>query len=224
MNQRSAISSRRRGIATLGLAALLCSFLLALPNRAAAQSETTSADETFHYNNLWEISGGLAFMNPRNGPIITHRADIGGGRVAATQWIYPRLGATGDVRVYAGLGNAYPNGYGVNSPLMTQTFVTVGPEWRWIRGPAIGVSFHGEAGGVYGTFNGHVPSGVTPSVVGLYPNGASAAFIGGGNIDFIRSPGFAIRITPDLVATHFGGSFQENVSLTAGFVWHFGRF
>jgi len=229
MNHRSTVRSRRPllslrpRLAAAGLAAIFFSLLLAMPNRAAAQNET-SIDETFHYDNLWEISGQLAYMNPRNGNLITDRADIGGGRAAATQWIWPRLGATADVRTYIGLGDALPNGYSVNSPLMSQTFLTAGPEWRWIRGPAIGISFHALAGGVYGTFNGHVPAGVTPSVLGLYPNGGSVAFIGGGNIDFIRSPGFAIRITPDLVATHFGSSFQENVSVSAGFVWHFGKF
>jgi hypothetical protein len=237
--------------ATFGLVALLCLSSLAVPSSAIAQSSSgtpaqsssgsssdstqsgtepagsqteASIDETFHYDNLWEISGGLAYMNPKNGQAIVQRADIGGGRVAATQWIYPRLGATADVRFYEGLGDALPNAYSVNSPLMTESFVTAGPEWRWIRSQAIGISFHGLVGGAYGTFNGHVPSGVSSTILGLYPNSTTLAIIGGANVDFIRSPGFAIRITPDLVATRFGGQFQENFSVTAGFVWHFGKF
>lgn len=215
---------RRRSLSTLGLAALLCLMALValgLPSRASAQN---AADEGYRYNNLWEISGQLLYTNPNNGNAIANRANIGGGRAAGTQWLTPRWGATGDVRFIEGLGNALPNPYGVNSPLMTEVTFTGGGEYRWIRTSSVGVSLHGLVGGVYGVFNGHVPSGVTNSTLGLYDSGMTVAMIGGANIDFIRSNSIAIRITPDLVATHFGGQFQESVSVAAGVVWHFGKY
>jgi hypothetical protein len=223
MKHRSGRS--RRSLSTVGLAALLClmtMIALDLPTRAAAQD--TPADEGFRYNNLWEISGQLLYTNPQNGTPIANRANIGGGRAAGTQWLTPRWGATGDLRYIEGLGNALPNPYGVNSPLMTQAFFTGGGEWRWIRTSSLGVSLHGLAGGVYGKFDGHVPAGVSNSTLGLYPTGMTVAMIAGGNIDFVRSQSIAIRITPDLVATHFGNQFQETFSIGAGIVWHFGKY
>jgi hypothetical protein len=211
---------------TTGL--LMAAFLIILlhPAISSAQSDTepAAADESFHYDNLWEISGGLAYAGMPSGPNVQHRAQLAGADVAATQWVFRRLGATADVRTYAGLGDTNVNPYTVNSPLFVETFASVGPEYRWIRTPAIGVSLHALAGGGYGTFNGHVPSGVDYKGLGTYPNGATFDLIGGANIDFNTPSGFGVRVSPNVITTHFDSDLRNSFSLTVGLVWRYGKF
>lgn len=202
-----------------------------LTPRASAQNNPPNAPiagqpaaDEFRYDNLWELSAGLNYTGFPSGANIQHRAQLGGIDVAATQWITRRLGATADVRTNIGLGDANANPYGVNSPLFVETFASVGPEYRWVRTPAIGVSFHALAGGGFGTFNGHVPAGVTNAQLGVYPNGATWDLIGGANFDFNTASGFGVRISPNVITTDFGSDLRGSFSLTAGFLWRFGKF
>jgi hypothetical protein len=218
-------SGRRCGL-YFGAVWVIALCLLAAPTFIAAQSTTTpapppapisaqppAADDNFHYNNSLP-----------SGPNIPLRAQLPGFGAAATQWIYPRLGATADLRLYAGLGNTNVNPYTVNSPLFVESFLSVGPEYRVVRTPAIGVSVHAMAGGGYGEFNFHVPSGVGYQQLGNYPNSGTWDMIGGGNIDFNRPNGLAVRISPNVITTDFHGDLRASFTITAGFVFRFGKF
>jgi hypothetical protein len=208
--------------AALGLASLTLA-----PIHAAAQAlpnAPAETDDNFHYNNSWEIGGGLGYAYLPSGPSVVPRASIGELNVAATQWIFPRWGATGDYRAYVGLGDTNVNPYTVNSPLFVENFVSVGPEYRWIRTPAIGISLHALAGGGYGVFNYHVPSGVTNKQIGIYSNGTTFDLIGGANIDFNTSSQFAVRISPNVFTSDFNGDLRPSFTITAGVVWRYGRF
>jgi hypothetical protein len=200
---------------------LACAIGLAF---APAIARAQDADEVTRYDNSWEISGGMSYFNTVNGPHIAERSNLAGANVSATQWLYPRLGATGDIRGYLGTGNALPNPYGVSSPLVQETLFSFGPEYRLVRRPSFGVSGHVLIGGGYGIFDLHVPSYVPQTNIGLYPNGGTFDVIAGGNIDLNRTPQVAIRLTPEYVATHFGGQIQNSFSLTLGAVWRFGKF
>jgi len=98
------------------------------------------------------------------------------------------------------------------------------PEYRWIRTPAIGISLHALAGGGYGVFNYHVPSGVTNKQIGIYSNGTTFDLIGGANIDFNTSSQFAVRISPNVFTSDFNGDLRPSFTITAGVVWRYGRF
>jgi hypothetical protein len=219
----------RRLALALGASAILAVTASAQTGSSQTGSSQTGsanapADDSFHYNNLWEISGGLAYAGMPNGPNIQHRASLAGADVAATQWIYPRLGATADLRTYAGLGNTNANPYTVNSPLFVETYGSVGPEFRWIRTPAIGVTLHALAGGGYGIFDIHVPSGVNYQGLGTYPNGSTFDLIGGANFDFNTPSGFGVRISPNVITTDFHGDLRNSFTITAGLVWRYGKF
>jgi hypothetical protein len=182
------------------------------------------AEENFRYDNSWEMSAGLAFAALPSGPNIPMRAELPGAYLSATQWIYPRLGATADLRFYAGDANTNANPYNVNSPLFVEPFLSIGPEYRLVRTSAIGVSVHALAGGGAGVFNFHVPPMVSFNQLGNYSNSGTWDLIGGANVDFNRPSGFAVRVSPNVMTTDFNGDLRASFSLTAGFVFRFGKF
>jgi hypothetical protein len=211
----------------LAIYAFSLTLAAALPASAQVSSSTSNAaasDDTFRYDNLWEISGGLSYADMPSGPNIQHRAQLGGVDMAATQWVLPRWGATADVRSHIGLGNTNVNPYTVNSPLFVEAFGSVGPEYRWVRTPAIGVTLHAMAGGGYGIFNLHVPGNVTAQQLGNYPNGATFDLIGGANFDFNTPSGFGLRVSPNVVTTDFDSNLRNSFSLTVGLLWRYGKF
>jgi hypothetical protein len=191
---------------------------------STSASNAPAADDNFHYDNLWEISGGLSYAAMPSGPNIQHRAQLAGLDVAATQWIFPRLGATADVRTHIGLADTNVNPYTVNSPLFVETFGSVGPEYRLVRTPAFGVTLHALAGGGYGIFDLHVPGGVTAKQLGNYPNGATFDLIGGANFDFNTPSGFGVRVSPNVLTTDFDSNLRNSFSLTVGLLWRYGKF
>ena len=207
-----------RSFSNFGGLVLLLAMLLTAGGAARAQ------EDNYHYSNLFDITGGLSYMNTEVGPGVTHRGQLPGLDVSATQWLIPRWGAMAEVRGYAGPADANPNKYGVNSPIVTDIQFAVGPQYRWVRRQSFGVNLHALAGGAYGSFDTHLPSGVSGTDVGLYPNGGTFSFIAGPDLDFHRSERYSIRISPGYTATHFGGELQSNFSLSAGLVVHFGRF
>lgn len=214
-----------RSVTSFFVAASLCIAGLALtPTHAIAQAAPEQTDDNFHYDNLWELSAGLAYAGIPSGPNVVPRAQLPGLNVAATQWVFPRWGATADYRAYVGLGDTNVNPYTVNSPLFVENYISVGPEYRWVRTPAIGVSLHALAGGGYGIFNLHVPGGVTNAQLGNYPNGATFDLIGGANIDFNTPSGLGVRVSPNVITTDFNGDLRSSFTITAGVVWRFGRF
>jgi hypothetical protein len=210
----------------LFLAAAVLGFagLAAVSGHAMAQATPEPPDDNFHYDNSWELSAGLAYAYLPSGPSVVPRADLPGLNVAATQWLLPRWGATGDYRAYVGLGDTNANPSTVNSPLFVENFVSVGPEYRWIRTSAIGISLHALAGGGYGTFNYHVPGGVTNKQLGIYANGGTFDLMGGANIDFNTASGLGIRVSPNVITTNFSSDLRSSFTITAGVVWRFGRF
>jgi hypothetical protein len=197
---------------------------LALSPICVNAQTVVQADDNFHYDNSWELSGGLAYANLPSGPSILPRAQLPGVNVAATQWLLPRWGVTGDYRGYVGLGNTNVNPYATNSPLAIENFFSAGGEYRWIRTPAIAVSPQILAGGGFGIFNQHVPNGVSNGQLGIYPNGGTFDLIGGANIDFNTSSGLGVRISPNAIVTDFNGNLRTSFTVTAGVVWRYGRF
>jgi hypothetical protein len=208
---------------SLFVAVALCVAGLAL-SPVGAGAQVVVADDNFHYDNSWELSAGLAYAALPSGPTILPRAELPGLNVAATQWLLPRWGVTADYRGYAGVGNTNVNPYTVNSPLAVENFFSVGGEYRWIRTPAIAISPQLLGGGGFGTFNLHVPNGVTNGQLGIYPNGATFDVIGGANIDFNTSSGLGVRVSPNAIVTDFNGDLRTSFSITAGVVWRYGRF
>jgi len=203
----------------------------ATPSQTASQTPSTStpvvqppAEENFRYDNSWEMSTGLAYGSLPSGPDIPMRAELPGAYLSATQWIYPRLGATADLRFYAGDANTNANPYNTNSPLFVEPFFSIGPEYRLLRTSAIGVSAHGLVGGGVGVFNFHVPPNVAYNQLGNYSNSGTWDLIGGLNVDFNRPSGFAVRVSPNVMTTDFNGDLRASFTLTAGFVFRFGKF
>ncbi len=204
----------------LRAAAALAFATLAVLSPAAAHAQ----EDNYHYANLWDLSPGLSYMNTPTGAHIPWRSQLAGVDVSATQWLWRNLGATGDVRSYLSPGNVAPNPYFVNSPLISDSQFVGGAEYRWVKNSTFGINFHALAGAAYGDFSIHVPAGITNSQLGLYPNGASFAIVAGPVFDFHRNSSYSIRVVPNYTATHFGGEFQNNFSLSAQIVLHYGKF
>lgn len=179
------------------------------------------------YDNVWELYGGLSFMNGQAGQNIPVRYNMGGGEVMATYWLGPRLGVAGDYRLEFGTTPLLPNRY-YNRVLVYQSIPSGGLQYRGPRGRYAAVDYHALFGVSMGTFDHAIknyPGGspVTASQVGLYNNGSTPWGAVGGSIDFNKSAKLAIRISPDLIFEHFGTELREFVSVSGGVMYRFGH-
>jgi hypothetical protein len=78
------------------------------------------------------------------------------------------------------------------------------------------------AGWAHGNFSGDT-NGITPPLLGLYPDGdtyaASAAIIGEYNL----TPSVAFKLAPEYFFTGFGSSTQASRGFTIGMLYRFGK-
>ena len=167
------------------------------------QNDTLTA---MHYDNRYEVYGGLGFAHIKAGPQLIEGANLGGFDVQATRWFSKRLGATGNVRGYYGTTGPAPNAYNVHGPLVYEHMALGGATYRLISREHAALTAHGLVGGAFGVFDGGLSgSGATPRDVGLYNNSTSLASAIGGALDLNRSPRLALRISPDWLMTRYSG-------------------
>jgi hypothetical protein len=179
------------------------------------------------YDHRWETYTDMGYLRFKPGPDL-QRLTWYAWETGATRFSTERLGFTLDVRGY--YGNAYCgtpgvttycNGY-LTRPEISQYNVLAGPIYRFYMQPRFSISGRVMAGGAYGNFSGDT-NGVPPSLLGLYPDGAtyaaSASIIGEYNL----TPSFVFKLAPEYFFTGFGSTSQASRGFTAGMTYRFGK-
>ncbi|HEY4358306.1 MAG TPA: hypothetical protein VGN16_21350 [Acidobacteriaceae bacterium] len=205
----------------------------AAPGTKAANSKQIAPVVGPHYNDKWELYGGLNFMNGQAGQNLPKRYNMGGGEVMATYWLGPRLGIVGDYRIGAGTTPVFPNQFNLNRVLIRQNIFSGGVQWRGPKNRYASLDYHALGGATRGTFDsaikgfpaGGAGGGQAPTVdsIGVYSNRTSAWAAVGGSVDFNYSPRLAIRLQPDLTMEHFGTELREFFAISGGVVYRFGQ-
>lgn len=176
------------------------------------------------YDHKWESYADMGYLRFTPGPSL-QRLTFYAWETGLTRFSTERLGYTLDGRGY--IGNAYVglNQYsqgGFTRPQVSMYNVLLGPIYRFYLQPKYSVSGRVMGGWAYGNFSGDT-NGITPTLLGLYPDGstfaASASVIGEYNL----TPSVAFKLAPEYFMTGFGSTVQNSLGFTAGIVYRFGK-
>jgi hypothetical protein len=215
----------RSAAITLGAGVIAAVLLLSAAGPARAQDTSTVVSNTgigeaapVRYNNKFEAYGGLNLMTFTAGNL-PKRANLGGGEVLGTYWLTRNLGPSLDFRAEAGTTQATPTI--TYRPLVVQYMLMAGSEWRGPRNQMFSLDYHGYFGASDGIFNKSLPAGTNPKTVGLFTNATKPIAAVGFSLDYNRSAHWAIRISPDMMMTHFGNEWEQSFALSIGVVYRF---
>lgn len=142
-----------------------------------------------------------------------------------TRFSTERLGFILDGRGYFGTAyvglNTYSQGR-FTRPAISQYDVMGGPIYRFYLQPKFSIAGRAMGGWAHGNFSGDT-NGITPTLLGLYPDAntfaASAAVIGEYNL----TPGIGFKLAPEYFFTGFGSTIQASRGFTIGMVYRFGK-
>jgi hypothetical protein len=186
-----------------------------------AQRKQKVVEDT--YSHKFEAYGGGGYTRFRPGSSLQHinESAWNGG---VTDYLWGRLGLTGDLRGYYGNAFITPNPYNIFKPSISEYSFMAGPQYRFVRREHWAIGGQVLVGATKGNFNASsslVPPG---TFVGLWPGGMSVSFAAGVPIDYNIGPGFAVRIQPGYWLTNFGSTTQiKNLGFQSGIVYRFGR-
>ena len=238
---------RLTGWMLTGLFAVI--FCVAVPVQAQAQSTSSSDTQSepdepvahgtiataapVTYDNRYEIFGGLSYMGFKAGPYLTQNMNMGGGELLGTYWlrnglgryIKPNvLGVAADYRFEAGTTPVQVNPVGLNRTLVYQDIVMGGVQVRGPRNEFFATNLHLLGGMSWANFSHGTEPAAPPQRVGLY--GDSSAFMGaiGASLDINQSKQFAIRLSPDLMLSHFGSYTDTRFAIGVGVIYRFNHF
>src|SRR5277367_5120052 len=136
--------------------------------RARRQQRTQRVVEDT-YSHKFEVYGGGGYTRFRPGSSLQHinESAWNGG---FTDYLWGRLGLTGDLRGYYGTAFITPNPYNIFKPSISEYSLMGGPQYRFVRREHWAISAQGLVGGAKGTFNAS-SSGVPPGTyIGLWSN------------------------------------------------------
>ncbi len=174
------------------------------------------------YSHKFEIYGGGGYTRFRPGSSLQHinESAWNGG---VTDYLWPRIGITADLRGYYGTAFTYPSSFNLFKPSISQYTFMVGPQYRILRREHWAISGQALIGGSKGNFNAS-NSGLPGTLIGLWSNGTNVSFSAGVPIDYNVGPGFAIRIQPNYWLTTFSDTAQvKNLGFNIGIVYRFKR-
>ena len=185
------------------------------------------------YDNRFEIFGGLNYMGFKAGPYLTKNMNMGGGELLGTYWlrngagryIKPNLlGLAVDYRIDAGTTPVQVNPVGLNRTLVYQNIFMGGVQLRGPRNEFAALGLHLLAGRSWANFSHGTEPAAPPQRVGLYGDGN--AFMGaiGASVDINQSKHWAIRLSPDLMLSHFGTYTDTRFAITGGILYRFDHF
>jgi len=176
------------------------------------------------YDHKWESYADMGYLRFTPGPSL-QRLTYYAWETGLTRFSNERLGFTLDGRGY--YGNAYvglnPYSQGAfTRPEISMYNVLFGPVYRFYLQPKYSISGRVMGGWAYGNFSGDT-NGITPTLLGLYPDAstfaASASVIGEYNL----TPSVAFKLAPEYFLTGFGSTVQGSLGFTAGIVYRFGK-
>lgn len=174
------------------------------------------------YNHKYELFFGGGYLRFRPGQYLQHNQQVA-WNLGLTDYLKGDLGITGEVRGY--YGSAYTNAHpsGVNrdyQPNITEYAYMAGPTYRFYHGQHWGWTAQVLGGAAQGRF-GIDTNGLPPQYVGLYKDQWAPVINVGASVDYNLSPGLALRLTPDMVITHFGSQMQYNKGWQIDLVYRF---
>ena len=173
------------------------------------------------YSHKFEVELGGGYLRFRPGPNLRH-VDEGGWQGSATRYFNERLGIMGDFHGYYGTVGIPPNQFAIYNRGIHEYAYQAGPTYRFYARQKFAVSGHVLAGAATGVFDANT-NGFAPELVGLYPVGTVFAATAGASLDYNIDPALALRLSPELLVTRFGGDTQYNRGFTLGIVYRFGR-
>ncbi len=174
------------------------------------------------YSHKFEVYGGGGYTRFRPGGSLQHinESAWNGG---VTDYLWGRLGLTGDFRGYYGTAFITPNPYNIFKPSISQYTFMAGPQYRFLSREHWAISGQVVAGVAKGNFYANGAELPGP-LVGLWGTGTSFSMAAGVPVDYNLSPGLAVRLQPGWWLTTFGSTAQlKNIGFTAGLVYRFGR-
>jgi hypothetical protein len=170
------------------------------------------------YDNKYDVYGGFSSYHANAGYQLIGGANLGGVDLQGTRWFTKRLGATVNVRGEYGTIGVAPNPFGIRGPFIMEHMGMAGVSYRAKQGKPAAVVLHALFGGNYGYFNSAL-DGHAPAQFGLFSNQTSFTTALGGSLDLNRSPQLAFRISPDYIYTDFGGTAQNEFSISVGILY-----
>jgi hypothetical protein len=174
------------------------------------------------YSQKFEVYGGGGYTRFRPGPALQH-INESAWNVGFTDYVWGRLGLTGDLRGYYGTAFTYPGPYNIFKPSISQYSFMAGPQYRFVRREHWAISGQVLVGGAKGNFNAN-GAGLPGTFVGLWSNGTNVSLAAGVPIDYNIAPGLAFRIQPGYWLTTFSNTPQvKNLGFQSGIVYRFGR-
>ena len=194
------------------------------PRRESSANRKARIQRTIEdtYSHRWEAAGGGGYLRWRSGPYLQKNNEVSFW-TAATYFLNPKLGITGDVRGAYGNAKIGNTIYNIPNPQISEYTFMAGPTYRLYAQQKSAVSVYATGGTALGKFGGG-SKGIPDVDLGLWPSSnARAAFSGGVNFDYNFFPNLAARVSPTYVGTTFGGTVQNNFGVNAGFVYRFGR-
>ena len=175
------------------------------------------------YDNRFDLSVGLAYDHMKAGPTLLQGSNLGGLDVMGSYWFSKNWAVEGSARAYYGTSGAGPNSIqpgGIQGPVVSQYFLTAGPEWLGPHNKHGALIAHVLVGGAY--FDSHLDS-LTPQDVDFYPNQVALAAAFGGHFDLNRSAHWVFRVTPDALFTRYNANYATPTTpIGARTNWNFG--
>jgi hypothetical protein len=176
------------------------------------------------YSHRFDLFADMGYLRFKPGPSL-QRLTWYAWDIGVTRYYNERLGVTVDGRGYYGIAyvglNPYSQGQ-FTRPEISQYDALIGPTYRFYLQPKYSVSGRVMGGYAHGNFSGDT-NGITPPLLGLYPDGntfaASASVIG----EYNFAPNIGLRLAPEYFATGFGSSMQNSLGFTGGIVYRFGK-
>lgn len=173
------------------------------------------------YSHKYEFDFGGGYLRFRPGNTLQHMNETG-WNVDITDYVRGDLGVTAEARGYYGTTYTGTNPYSTYSPSISQYSFLAGPRYRFFRGQHWGWTGQVLAGVDHGNF-GTGTNGLPPQLIGLYTDSTVLNVSAGASVDYNLGPALALRLTPNVLVTNFGSTFQENLGFNLGVVYRFGR-
>jgi hypothetical protein len=176
------------------------------------------------YDHKWESYADMGYLRFTPGPSL-QRLTFYAWETGLTRFSNERLGYTLVGRGYYGTAYVGLNPYSQGAftrPEVSMYNLLFGPVYRFYLQPKYSVSGRVMGGWAHGNFSGDT-NGITPTLLGLYPNAntfaATASVIGEYNL----TPSVAFKLAPEYFATGFGSTVQGSLGFTTGIIYRFGK-
>ena len=201
--------------------------LLGLVPLHAQVTATAPSAAPPQYSQRWDLFGGAQYMhfNPGTGHGAQVKANnLLGWTGGATAWMRPSWGIEASVRGAYGNFSVPPNIYNIPlSDRMSEHLVLFGPNFRFYRGPRLGVGMHILIGAAYGVFSTDFPKGIMPLQVNVYNDKLAFGYAVGAPIEYNVNQRWSVRFVPDWQPTHYGYSQQNEFAGSLGLVYKIGK-